>query len=105
MVETPTRATPLGDDSGQDDEQDWENWEDEHDPGAEEEAQSLFDSSVLPSADAAFGHDLERHAFDLRAFIAQHKVLEIHMHAGISLSRLLSRLASHSFYAHAAGRP
>jgi hypothetical protein len=48
---------------------DWDEWED--DGGEDEDAtRSLFSDTVLPSPEACFAHDAERHGFDIRQFRA-----------------------------------
>ena len=74
MVQAPSRAALPVESSEEEEEQEWEDWED--DPGAtfEEEAQSLFDSTRLPSAEAVFQYDAKHHDFSLLAYRQQRKV-------------------------------
>lgn len=49
-----------------------EAWDDSQEGDEEDEATvSLFDTTVLPSAEAAFQHDQSKHGFELRAYAAQ----------------------------------
>ncbi len=68
MVQLPGDPSPVAGDSDADDEQDWENWEDEEDEASCEEAQSLFDTTRLASADAIFEYDSEHHDFNLISY-------------------------------------
>ncbi|KIZ03788.1 hypothetical protein MNEG_4177, partial [Monoraphidium neglectum] len=47
----------------------WDEWDD--DPGEDDATRSLFSDAVLPSPEACFAHDAERHGFDIRQFRAQ----------------------------------
>ncbi|KAK9825550.1 hypothetical protein WJX74_005515 [Apatococcus lobatus] len=74
MVQVPGRAAPRVHSSEEEDEQEWEDWEDDPDAAFEEEAQSLFDSTRLPSAEAVFRYDAEHHGFSLLAYRQEHNL-------------------------------
>lgn len=48
---------------------DWDEWQD--DPEEEDNTRSLFSDTVLPSPEACFAYDAEKHSFDIRVFRAQ----------------------------------
>ena len=68
MVQEPGRVTTPAESSEGEDEQDWEGWQDDLDEAFQDEAQSLFDSTRLPSVEAVFQHDTQRHEFSLLAY-------------------------------------
>jgi len=51
---------------------DWDDWHDDDD--AEDATRSLFSDTVLPSPEACFAHDAEKHGFDIRDFRVQVRV-------------------------------
>lgn len=74
MVQAPSSAALPVESSEGEEEQEWEDWEDDQGADFEEEAQSLFDSTRLPSAEAVFEYDAEHHDFNLLAYKHQQKV-------------------------------
>lgn len=62
---------PEEEDDGSEEQGD-EAWDESQEGDEEEDATvSLFESTVLPSTEAAFQHDQNQHGFELRAYAAQ----------------------------------
>ena len=74
MPQAPSGVATPAESSEGEEEQNWEDWQDELDEAFQEEAQSLFDSTRLPSVEAVLQHDSQHHNFSLLAYREKYKV-------------------------------